>query len=213
VRYVPADDRFHLFVVGADGAGTRQLTSGRTNDVGPQWSPDGNTIAFLSDPNAVNSALSGHYMIAVVPAAGGQPVGTASPARPEFGWAPGSNELVFAEVADGLQQIVARNPATTAQRTIVREDVNLFDPVLSPDGARIAYYRCCFAYNSPLVVRDFASGMVTQIGYGRGLPRWSPDGRYLAVTEDQRVRFPTVIYDTTSGAGVQVISGVVAWLP
>ena len=118
-----------------------------------------------------------------------------------------------AEVADGLQQIVARDPATTAQRTIVREDVNLFDPVLSPDGARIAYYRCCFAYNSPLVVRDFASGKVAEIGYGRGLPRWSPDGRYLAVTEDQRARFPTVIYDTINGAGVHVMPGVVAWLP
>jgi hypothetical protein len=213
VGYVAADDRFHLFVVGADGTGMRQLTSGTTNDIGPQWSPDGNTIAFLSDPNAVNSALSGQYLIAVVPAAGGQPQGTASPARPEFGWAPGSNELVFTEVADGLQQIVARDPATTAQRTIVREDVNLFDPVLSPDGARIAYYRCCFAYNSPLVVRDFASGRVAEIGYGRGTPRWSPDGRYLAVMEDQRVRFPTVIYDTTSGTRVQVMSGVVGWLP
>jgi hypothetical protein len=213
VRHVRDDDRFHLFVVNADGTGTRQLTSGTTNDIHPQWSPDGNTIAFLSDPNAVNAALSGQYLLAVIPAQGGQPRGVASPVGTTFQWAPGSNEMIFTEVADGLQQIVARDPDTTAQRTLVREDVNLFDPALSPDGSQVAYYRCCFAYNSQLMVRDFVSGSVVELGYGRGTPHWSPDGRYIAAMQDQRVRHPTVIHSLEGGADAQIMSGVVAWLP
>jgi Tol biopolymer transport system component len=213
VQLVESDDRYHIVVVNADGTGRRQLTSGTTNDIEPQWSPDGKTIAFLSDPNAVNAALSGQYLLTVVPAQGGQPRGITSPEGQAFQWAPGANELLFTEVADGRRQIAARNPDTTAQRTIVREDVDLFDPALSPDGGRIAYYRCCSAYNSQLVVRDFRSGNITEIGYARVTPRWSPDGQFIAVIEDQRVRWPAVIYRSDGSARVWTGFSIVGWLP
>jgi Tol biopolymer transport system component len=214
VRLVSSDDRLHIFVVNADGTGSYQLTTGTTNDVGPQWSPDGKTIAFLSDPNAVNAALSGQYLLTVVPRQGGTPRGIASPAGSSFQWTPGGNELAFTEVADGRRQIVALNPETGAQRTIVREDVDLFDAALSPDGGRIAYYRCCSDYNSLLVVRDFRSGQVTEIGYGRTTPRWSPDGQFITVIEDQRVRYPSVIHRSDSNlTHVEMIGAVVGWLP
>ena len=38
-----------LRVVGADGTGDRALTEGRHADASPRWSPDGRTIAFISD--------------------------------------------------------------------------------------------------------------------------------------------------------------------
>jgi CubicO group peptidase (beta-lactamase class C family)/Tol biopolymer transport system component/poly(3-hydroxybutyrate) depolymerase len=38
-----------LFVVNADGTGTMQLTFGEKSSTDPQWSPDGNSLGFLSD--------------------------------------------------------------------------------------------------------------------------------------------------------------------
>ncbi len=38
-----------LRVIGADGGGDRALTEGRHADTSPRWSPDGRTIAFISD--------------------------------------------------------------------------------------------------------------------------------------------------------------------
>ena len=114
VQLIESDDRYHIFVISADGTGRRQLTAGTSNDIGPQWSPDGNTIAFLSDPNAVNRALSGQYLLTVVPAQGGQSRGIGSPARPGFQWAPGGNELVFTEVMGsehrGGRQMASSSP-------------------------------------------------------------------------------------------------------
>jgi hypothetical protein len=213
-RLNESDDHYHIFVVNADGTGMRQLTAGATNDIGPQWSPDGNTIAFLSYPNAVNSALSGQHLLTVVPAQGGQPRGIASPADLTFQWVPGGNELVFMEVADGHQQIAARNPDTSAQRTIVREEVDLLDAALSPDGSQIAYYRysCCPTYNFQLVVRDFRSGKITQVGDGLETPLWSPDGQFIAVIEDQRARRAGVVYRADGSARVWTGFSIVGWL-
>lgn len=41
--------KWALFVMGADGANTRPITLGATNDLEPVWSPDGSQIAFASD--------------------------------------------------------------------------------------------------------------------------------------------------------------------
>ncbi|HUJ54831.1 MAG TPA: hypothetical protein VLW49_02460, partial [Gaiellaceae bacterium] len=42
------DRRKHLFVVGIDGAGERQLTDGDCENDQPAWSPDGRRIVFTS---------------------------------------------------------------------------------------------------------------------------------------------------------------------
>ena len=48
-------ERWELFVVGADGQGQRQITSGgqgMVRNVQPSWSPDGTSIAFLRQVNS-----------------------------------------------------------------------------------------------------------------------------------------------------------------
>jgi Tol biopolymer transport system component/predicted Ser/Thr protein kinase len=38
----------HLFVIGSDGAGLRQVTNGAHRNRGPRWSPDGKRLAYFS---------------------------------------------------------------------------------------------------------------------------------------------------------------------
>ena len=45
----PAGGHARVCVVPVDGSGLRQLTDGPNDDAGPQWSPDGSTLTFLSD--------------------------------------------------------------------------------------------------------------------------------------------------------------------
>ena len=55
----PGKDSYRqsIWLVPADGSTpARRLTLGARNDAGPRWSPDGRTLAFLSDRGAVLKA-------------------------------------------------------------------------------------------------------------------------------------------------------------
>jgi Tol biopolymer transport system component len=56
----------HIYVIGADGTGLAQLTSGLANDRSPAWSPDGSKLALASDRD-------GNFEIYVMDADGSNP--------------------------------------------------------------------------------------------------------------------------------------------
>jgi Tol biopolymer transport system component len=43
------DGNWEIYVVNSDGTGLRRLTHSAANDGLPTWSPDGETLAFVSD--------------------------------------------------------------------------------------------------------------------------------------------------------------------
>ena len=57
------DAHHHLFVVDADGENLRQVTDGDWDDQSAQWSPDGESIAFLSgrDCGPITRNKPAHY--------------------------------------------------------------------------------------------------------------------------------------------------------
>ncbi|MGH9362226.1 MAG: TolB family protein, partial [Thermoanaerobaculia bacterium] len=64
----PAADRYRadLWIVGGDGSGLRRLTTHEGNESAPNWSPDGQTVYFLSP-------ASGSSQVWRVATAGGEP--------------------------------------------------------------------------------------------------------------------------------------------
>ena len=60
----------HIFVVERESGETRQLTDGEGDDSAPAWSPDGSTIAFISDRRPDRETTS-HSDVYAIPADGG----------------------------------------------------------------------------------------------------------------------------------------------
>ncbi|KUJ67320.1 amidohydrolase [Streptomyces albus subsp. albus] len=147
----------------------------------PRLSPDGRQVAFA----ALNSLW-------VADVSGGRPprrVVRADPTRYLLAptWSPDGRALVYADDRDGLLAVRRRELAGGAE-TVLAEGGRVH-PVLSPDGGRLA----CLDMSGNLVVTELASGtervLAAPLGGGGlpGRPSWSPDGRWLALCDRNRL--------------------------
>jgi dipeptidyl aminopeptidase/acylaminoacyl peptidase len=86
-----ADIGTHLWLVDVAGGTPRQLTHGTGKDTAAAWSPDGQTIAFLSDRVGDGTRLF------LLPRGGGeaQPLATGDGALKGFAWSPDGSAIAF----------------------------------------------------------------------------------------------------------------------
>ena len=164
----------------------RPLTSGSSQDDRPALSPDGQTVAFVSD-------RGGQRGIWLIAAAGGSPrkLVDAQPVS-NLSWSRDGMAIVYAASAGtwpGLWSVSVPD----GQVRQIKTSGAVGEPVWSPTSDRIAYLepsttgaafvglsfiapdgdpRSAKALKAPDISTGFGNGMVT----------WSPDGRRLAVT-------------------------------
>jgi dipeptidyl aminopeptidase/acylaminoacyl peptidase len=157
---------------------------------GATWSPDGKTVAFISN-------MSGRNNIWVVPADGGWPVQlTVSDQRQSTpAWSPDGKWIAYQSDYDGDEQwdifLVSPKTGKVVNVTNTREIAELH-PTWSPDGRYLAYEvkpKTSAAYE--IDVYDTIMREVKHITSGtpqdkRNVnPIWSKDGKYIVYTQEQ----------------------------
>ncbi|MFG2133503.1 amidohydrolase family protein [Streptomyces sp. NPDC048751] len=149
----------------------------------PALSPDGGSVVF--------AALNALWLMPI----GGRPRKLFQAAPSGYvqmpSWAKDGRSIVYAYDADaggdGLAAVHRLSP-DTGEDTVMATGGRL-NPALSPDGARLA----CQDTTGNLLLVDVASGAETKLAAplgGNGLPgrpSWSPDGRYIAVCDRNRL--------------------------
>src|SRR6202163_3994278 len=162
-----------------------------TRQVGrPTWSPDGRSIAFISN-------MSGRNNIWTVPADGGWPVQlTVSDQRQSSpAWSPDGKWIAYQSDYDGDEQwdifLVSPKTGKVVNLTQTREIAEL-DPTWSPDGRYLAYEvkpKTSAAYEIDVYdmlmreVKHITTG--TPQDKGNSNPIWSKDGKYIVYTQEQ----------------------------
>ena len=232
--------RHAIWLVPIDGGEPRQLTIGARSDRHARFSPDGRSIAFLSDrrlhveeepelpknPKDREDATQIHLL----PLDGGEarrltdlPRGVAG-----FAWSP-----------DGSQLVVATSSRAATRKADRR--LRGFDEKRKPTDPPESDYRYIdrlnymfngvgFVYDSiaQLWLVDVATGEARQLTDGRRAaedPAWSPDGKRIAFTtnlardHDLDYRSDVVVVDVPSGRRTRITGGKdsiffsPAWLP
>jgi acylaminoacyl-peptidase len=190
--------RTSLWLVPADGsAPARQLTAGTKSDTTPRWSPDGRTLAFLSDragvlqaggagakPGKAEAPKEGGTQVWLLPFADGGEARqlTDLPKDVEaLDWAPDGRRMVVVSCADSTEP--ERRPDRKPDDPPA-PDTRLIDTLgYQFNGAGFVHERF-----TRLWTVDATSGEAELLTTGRhhdGDPQWSPDGRQIAFTSDR----------------------------
>ena len=151
--------RSNLWIIEAADGAARRLTSGRSRDSEPAWSPDGKRIVFAADRSA-NADLAWRSDIFIVDAAGGKPVRVTSGHERAFyapAWSPDGKLIAAAG-----HRMEAGNPT--------REDIHVFRPRAEQKGKNLTAEADLFvdaAMNSDLY-------SAPSVG-----PLWAPGGEAI----------------------------------
>jgi dipeptidyl aminopeptidase/acylaminoacyl peptidase len=109
------ETRSHIWRVNSDGTGSVQMTIGERSESSPRWSPDGSTIAFLTERGEEEyTQEEEHTQIYLIPNDGGEGRALTEHPTPPSGiqWSPDGSWIYF----------TAREDLTEAERA--REEVN-----------------------------------------------------------------------------------------
>ena len=135
-KYV--DGKMAIFVANADGSNPKRVSFGY-GDVGPHWSPDGKTNAFLSNRESSGSDIW------TIPAAGGEPKRITRPGTVDSDpprWNPDSRMIAFTARTDkstgNAAFVVAAGGDEPRQVTPTPSSGRRW----SPDGRELAVISC-----------------------------------------------------------------------
>jgi len=171
---------FDIFVMNADGTGTRRLTSTRDDEANPTWSPDGERLAFDRDRDIYVVNAHGTDLVRITDDQAADTEPAWSPDGRWIAYVKGANETVGKD----LREVWLIRPNATRSHSLTTLGVSSYSPAWSPDSSRIAF------------ASDKGKGGIFDIYTvgvdGKGLrrltrtgpdafePAWSPDGKTIA---------------------------------
>ena len=228
--------RTALWIVPADGAApARQLTLGVNTDSSPRWSPDGRTLAFLSDRESVlqkagagddparrEQIKEGAVQAWLLPMDGGEAHQlTKLPQNvTDLRWSPDGDRLVLVSGSRKAEREPERDPKLPP-----KVDTKLIDRLqymLNGEGY-------IYEYPPKLWLFEVKSGKLERLTDGDTRdenPAWSPDGKRIAYTSnphpdaDLSWRTDIFVIDADGGKPLRVTGGsgnrafdFAAWAP
>ena len=170
-----AAGNFDIALWGPQDPVLRPLVRSPSDEGSPEWSPDGNSIAFLSRGSLWRvAAEGGDPELLVDPGLG------ASVQSPK--WSPDGAHLLFRTDLEGYWNIGVYSVSTRQWKFIFAEPYEQSDPSWSPDGRQIAFISTQ-GFDKRLGILDLEQGQVQYVA-GKGAvcasPLWNPAGDKLA---------------------------------
>jgi len=164
----------HIHLANTDGSGAFQLTQGDKSCDGPQWSPDGERIAFLS-------SRSGKSNVWLIRLRGGEAtrLTDAKAGVASFKWSPDGKTIAFTAVdaptPEEEKKTKSKNDARVIDENIKLNRLYVIPVEKDAQGKRA---------DRQLTRENYSVGSL----FGPGGYDWSPDGKSIAFTHSRTPR-------------------------
>ncbi len=158
----------------------------RGSDTHPDWSPDGASIAFISNREGVrvDTAINFEIYRARLDGSDETRLTTNQQFEVDVAWSPDGSEILFKSSRDGNDEVYLMDADGGNQRNLTNSDASDGSPHWSPDGSLILFDsdRGSDGESRLYVMnRDGTDVQLIPNDPGTGyLGRWSPDGEQIA---------------------------------
>ena len=177
----------HILVMEPDGSDVMAVTSAAGIDYRPEWSPDGEQIAFtrgignVSDIFVINSDGTLEKQL------------TTDGTSYHPTWSPDGSKIAYCRGVPGSFHIWVMNSDGSEQRMLTDRSPDPTvdaDPHWSPDGSKIVFVRFLqdAVFENDVFVMNADGTDITQLtndGHINWLPKWSPDGEQIIYQYDE----------------------------
>jgi TolB protein len=175
-----------IYTINFDGSDLTKVTNYRSVTLSPRWSPDGQTIGFVSykdgNPDLFFRRLQDYSTRKISEFRGLNLLGD---------WSPDGRKLLLTLSKDGNEEIYQLNLDSGPLIRLTREFSIDISPVWSPDGRRIAFVSN--RSGSPQIfLMDSDGARVRRLTFEGGYntsPSWSPNGSRIAYEGRKEGRF------------------------
>jgi Tol biopolymer transport system component len=219
-----ADCNFDLYIVGADGSGLSQLTSGPDADFGGDVSPDGHRVVF---PRAVQGQARWQLIQMGIDGMN-QRVLVESTRRMNFPrWSPSGNQIVFARQSGSKTHLFLLDLSTErvtrlAARNAPRDSFSDMEPAWAPDGRSVIFVRIYDSdpYHGTIEEEQVSTGrthVISEPGQP-SYPTWAPSGGSIAYSNTVDGNEDIYVVSPRDGTPIQLtdavgFDGLLSWSP
>ncbi len=201
VFYSERNGTAEIYVMNADGTEPTRLTTNRTNEFCPDWSPEGTQIVFESDrddPRPVRCFPSCLFKLYVMNAdgTGERRLMDLPGTEGHSDWSPDGRRIVFQADRDenGKSEIYTVPAEGGEPQLVIGDGFDNTAPDWSPDGATIAFSSNRDGGLDIFVIGIDGTGLrkIIDTGMNDYFPDWSPDGREILFFA---ANWPSVLQD------------------